>query len=156
MPRPKYCWDTSVFLAILCNEEKSQEEAAGLLEVIDLADSGRITVIAPTSLLSEVLDTPRGPEARDKLNRLFLRSGYVMQDVNLPIASLAGELRMRARDEGRTLRTIDSHFIATALVHSVDALHSFDRDHLKLDGLPIVNGLHVTKPKGSQTLLDLG
>ena len=155
MSSPKFCWDSSVFIALLTAEPRSEEDVAGLSEVIDLVDRREVTVITSSLIRSEVLDDATDPDLRRRLEDLFRRPSCVMVDVNRAISDKAGSLRSACRESGRRLRTPDAVFIATALLHRVDALHSFDDDHLSLSRRPEVDGLLICKPHGTQTILSL-
>ena len=58
-------------------------------------------------------------------------------------------------DTGLRLRTPDSHFVATALIHNCDALNTFDRGLLRLSETEAVDGLTIIKPLVEQTELPL-
>ena len=38
MPKPSYCWDSCVIIALLTGEKRAQDEVDGLREVADLVD----------------------------------------------------------------------------------------------------------------------
>lgn len=155
MPTPKYCWDSCVFIAILSGEERTPEEKAALLEVVDAADRGAVIIVTSAMARAEVLEDVQQPRVRELFDALFRRPNFLMMDVSAAIAERAGEIRQRARASGRRIESADAAFIATALAHRVDAFHTLDDRLLNLDGSVHVDGLHICKPSGEQTILNL-
>lgn len=90
-----------------------------------------------------------------RLEGLFKRPNIVQVAASAEIMRRAGQVRTAARDAGRSLKSPDSVYIATALLHHADALHTFDEKLLHLNGLALVDGLPITKPQGAQTLLQI-
>src|SRR5713101_2409586 len=136
MQRPKYCWDSSVFLVILTGEKRSEDDLNGLLEVTDLADRQRATIITSSMVRIEVLDDVTDPTIRKRLDDLFRRPSFVTVDINSAIQDKAATLRAACRKAGRKLKSPDAIFIATAILHSADAVHTFDDKLLKLSQNP--------------------
>ena len=155
MPKPKYCWDSCIFVTILTGEERSPEELQGLNEVIDLVDRRRALIITSSIVRTEVLDDIDDPKVRQGLDALFRRSSFLTVDVNNAISDKAGELRNRARAANRRLRVPDAIFVATALTHRVDALHTFDDQLLGWSQQTEVDGLLICRPGAEQTILEL-
>lgn len=155
MPPSKFCWDSTVFVTHLTGELRTQDEIDGLNEVVDLADRGAAIIVTCAMAEIEVIG-PRGdPITVEKFRALFKRPEFQMVDINPVISQLAGELRALARDDGRSLHSADSTFVATAMAYRLDGLHTFDEGILGLDGKPYVRGLSITKPRGTQTILRL-
>jgi predicted nucleic acid-binding protein len=151
MATPKYYWDTTAFLALLHND-KSPEEMAGLLEVVDMADAGEAYIITSVETVTEVLDRNGYPPARERFRKIFERPNYRMVQKSLAIGEKAADLRQKIL----RLKAPDATHLATALLYKVDELHTFDGDDLlKLDGEAVVEGLKIRKPSAPQKRLDL-
>lgn len=156
MPSRKFCWDTSVFIAMLAPQFTSEEERAGISEVVALADSGQVIIVTSTIAMAEVLGEVVADPIRERFEALFQRPNFVLQDANPSITQHAGTIRVRGRAEGRRIHTPDATFIATALAHRVEAFHTLDEKLLKLSASSLVDGLVISRPHGTQMLLDLG
>lgn len=126
-----------------------------LAEVIDLADRNEVVICTSSIVFTEALGDSGNPVVRDHLKALFRRPNFVTLDVNPALAEKAGEIRENARVDGRSIKTPDSVFLATALAFRVHAMHTFDDKVLALSGSPSVDGLTITKPRGTQTILPL-
>jgi len=155
MPRPKYCWDSSVFIALLTGEERAEGETEGLLEIVDAADCGKAVIVASAQVMTEVLPDLDDPTVSRRLEDLFKRAAFQMFDINQPILTKARNIRRLGRQNGRSIKSPDAVIAATAIIHEVDALHTFDGQLLNLSGEPEVDGLVICKPQGSQTILRL-
>lgn len=154
MPPAKFCWDSGVFVAWLTAEPRSEEELAGLREVVDLADSRRAIIVTSSLAFTEVLgDQPHHP-VRDIFANLFRRPQFISQDPTPAISNLAADVRDELRADGRSLQTPDAVMLATAIAHHVDALHTFDGHLLRLNGHRAAHGIVICKPQGVQTLLN--
>lgn len=155
MPSAKYCWDSCVFIALLTGEARPDGEIDGMLEVVDLVDRHQAVIITSALVRTEVLEDNDDPAIRERLEYMFRRPSCVMIDVNAAISAKAGALRATCRAAGRSLKTPDAVFIATATLHGAVALHTLDDQLLGLSGLPEVDGLLISKPCGDQTILSL-
>lgn len=159
MPKSKFCWDACLFIAHLNGEVRTEEEAAGMREVLEMIRTGKAHIITSAVVLSEVLNRAADAvRARDKLHAMLARPGFTVVDANLAIATKAGEFRERVNSPGSPymLKRNDAIYAATAALYRVDALHTFDPDLLNLNGSPLVDGLIVNRPRGLQTTLALG
>lgn len=155
MPKPRYCWDANVFIAHLMSEERSQEELDGLREIVDLVDQGRAIIVTSAQVHTEVLNRADGA-ARDSLERLFATPRFFVQELNSGIGARAARIRESVLSAtGVALKGADSAYIATALELECEALHTFDRQLLRISGREEVDGLLITKPYGTQTVLRL-
>src|SRR2546421_11794983 len=155
MQQPRYGWDACVVIALLTGEDRPEGERSGLLEVVDLIDSGKAAVLTSSLIRAEVLEDASNPDLRQKLEDVFRRPNCVAIDVSPAISERAGQIRSACRAAGRQLKTPDALYIATGLVHGVDEFHTFDDKLLSLSGLPEVEGLVITKPHATQTILPL-
>ena len=155
MPKPKYCWDSCVLIAHLTGENRPEDELEGLHEIVDLIDRRQAILITSAQAMSEVLTGPADPSLQGRLDALFRRPSCVMVDLNRVVLSKAGAIRQAVRNAGGRIEAPDAHFIATAVLHGVDALHTFDDRLLRLSGDQAVEGLRISKPRGDQMLLSL-
>lgn len=156
MPNPNYCWDSGVFIALLTGESaRTAEEIAGMREVVDLVDRGGAIISTSAMAQPEVLSNRANPDTREKFEALFKRQNFQVIPANSAIFTLATEIREEATREGRSIRTPDAIFIATAVAYRLDALHTFDEKLLAVSGRSCARGLLICKPRASQTVLGL-
>ena len=159
MPKSRFCWDACLFIAHLNGEVRSEEEAAGMREVLELIRTGKAHILTSAVISSEVLNRASDAgRARDALHVMLARPGFTVVDANLAIGTKAGEFRERVNYQGspHNLKRNDAIYAATASLYGVDALHTFDPDLLDLNGSPLIDFLKVCKPRGLQTTLALG
>ena len=112
-----------------------------------MVERRQATIITSEVVISEVL------EDAAKLEELMKRPEYFMVTPGAPIQRKVRDIRTAAREIGRTPKTPDATFIATALLYKAEALHTFDGPVLGLSGLTCVDGLTICKPSGDQTTL---
>lgn len=151
----KYCWDATVFLALLTREERTPDELAGLAEVMEIVDQGRARIVTSALIHSEAIGRPENPHVVEALAGLFQRPNFVHMDLNPELSRMAGRIREQVIEDGMKLTTEDASYIATAIAYRVDALHTFDHHQLRLSDHRATGGLVICKPRGSQTLLGL-
>jgi predicted nucleic acid-binding protein len=142
--KPKYAWDTSVFLAWLT--EQADAPLADIEAVAEEIDKNVAALITSTTTYSEVLEVKHSKDKMDQFRDFLKRSNIVTQDVTVTIAEKAQEIRGKALAEGRKIKTPDAQHLATAILCKADVLHSLDPDMLNLDGSPIVDGLKIKLP----------
>ena len=156
MPSLKACWDACVFISILKGEVRSPDEMNGLREMMDLVDRKQATLITSALVEAEVIGLVDQLDVQQRLEAIFERPNIVQVAASNEVFRKAGALRRAAQQAGRSVKTPDSIYIATALLHSADVLHTFDQKLLALDGSVVVDGLPITTPRGEQTILQLG
>lgn len=151
-----YCWDTSVFLALLKGNQDNQspEEIMGLRAAVDDIHNRRANLVTSTLIFAEVLPAGMSEERYDVFRSFFLRENVSAWEVSASIAHRTGDVRTRAASAGKKTSTEDAVFIATALVSGCSHLHSFDPDHLRLAEL-FAEELTIVKPTGTQVSMDL-
>ncbi len=151
-----YCWDTSVFLALLrgADDNRAPEEVLGLRAAVDDVHNERAILVTSTLIFAEVLPANLTDEQYDIFRRFFERDNVLVFEVSAAIARSAGEVRSRALEGGKKTHTEDAIFIATALAVGCEALHSYDPAHLRLAGM-LEDELTVCKPTGTQASLDM-
>jgi predicted nucleic acid-binding protein len=142
-----------VVIALLTGEKRDQDEIDGMLEIVDLVDRRQAMLITSSMVRTEVLEDSNDPTVIERLETMFRRPSCVMIDANRAILEKARSVRTAAKSAKRSLKSPDAIFVATALLHGADALHTFDDKLLTLNGRPEVEGLQIVKPRGVQTLL---
>lgn len=152
--RPKYYWDSGLFIAWLKNETRKPGEMEGLAEVVSMIDRGDAVLITSVVTRTEVLESTLTPENRGKFDDLFKRTNCLMVDINAPISELAHDIREYYKAQGDSVKTPDSQHLATAITYDCDALHTFDEDDLisksgNVAGHPLI----ICKPKGQQMVM---
>jgi len=151
--KPIYSWDATVFIAWLKEEESP--DLVGIDLVANLIDAGEVVLVVSVTAYSEVLETQHSPEQMDKFRRFLDRSNIVLANTTTVIAERAGTIRARGqqdRPNKRQIKTPDATFLAAAIIHKADEFHTLDDQLLKLNGLPIVDGLKICKPAVKDSL----
>ena len=145
--RPKYCWDTSVFLAWILEEDGQPLDDIGL--VADEIDGDRADLIVSATVYSEILEAKHSKRKIKQLRQYLKRSNVISVDMTVGIAEKASDIRGKAlkAKEKRKLKTPDAQVAATAIVYGADVLHSLDAHLLNLDGSAAVDGLRITRPR---------
>lgn len=154
MQRIRYCWDSCVFIAILSDEERPNDELVALRDVVDAVDRGQVSMITSTIVQAEVLDVVEDPDKAARFRHLMNLPNVTEESVTHGIARDAGEMRLALRGKQK-LQTADAIFIATALVHKCNSLQTYDDKLLNLSGRQEVKGLAITRPVADQTSLAL-
>lgn len=151
-----YCWDTSVFLALLlgADDNRAPEEILGLRAAVDDIHNDRAALVTSTLIFAEVLPGAMGARQYAVFERFFERGNVEVHEVSAAIARTAGEVRIRSATIGRKLQAEDSIFIATALAAGCEHLHTFDMDQLRL-ALILSDDLMICRPTGTQASMDL-
>ena len=155
MPKPKYCWDSCVLIAILTGDRRDAGEVQGLRDAMDQVDRDEVVLITSVLIRTEVLEFVVDIKSRNLLQEFLLRSNVVGQPVTSSISEMAGRIRATLRPKEIKLKTPDAIFVATAIVHRCDALYTYDQGLLRLSGRPVVNGLKITIPSRPQLGLRL-
>jgi predicted nucleic acid-binding protein len=139
-----YCWDTSVFLAWI-----NQEENAPLGDidiVLNKVYSKEISLIVSVTTYTEILRAKHTREQLETFDRFLSRSNVFRADATFPIAQKAEEIRSRALAENRKIKTPDATIISTAICYSAAALFTLEPSHHNLSGRSIVDGLIISLP----------
>jgi len=161
---PKYHWDTNLFTAWLKDERRPPGEMDGLQKVLEANARNENMIMTSSITVAEikagVLSTADG---RKKLDRVLLRPNLLVINVDLRIASLAGEIKSYYLSHPRTISLGDAVQCATAILHDADELHTFDDRGTRTSvGLIEISGnvagqynLTITKPFEKQAELNL-
>jgi predicted nucleic acid-binding protein len=145
--RPKYCWDTTVFLAWISEEEGQPLDDIGL--VADEIDADRADLVVSAIVYSEVLEAKHNKREIKQFQRFLKRSNVIAVDMTVGIAQKASDIRSKAfkAKQRRNLKSPDAIIAATAIIYGADVLHSFDPHLLTLHGSAIVDSLKITPPR---------
>lgn len=57
--KAKYCWDSCVFIAILSDERRAEDELVALHDVVDAVDRGSAIMVTSTVIQAEALKVER-------------------------------------------------------------------------------------------------
>jgi predicted nucleic acid-binding protein len=134
-------WDTSVFLDYFNEDDQHHAVIAAVLRDIRASD-GRRLIATSTFTLTEVVHIKaemQEPDFRDSAEELMDffwndRSVLRLVDLHAGIARRARSLQRHVVGQGGKLTASDAVHLATASWLQVNEMHSYDRDHLRLDG----------------------
>ena len=156
--KPIYCWDSSVLLAVLKNEPRSNEEISGLNIVLSEIDKQEAKVIFSAILKIEVLECEMDSSETNMFDKAMQRSNIQEISTSKIITDLARKIRdyyqQQSRIDGKkTLSVADCVHLATAIHYSADEFHTYDEGKKSNDrGLLGLNGnvaghfLRICKP----------
>jgi predicted nucleic acid-binding protein len=145
--KPNYCWDACIFIAWLGDDRTAPLN--DIAAVIDEIEQKKANLIVPVTAFMEVLEVHQSADQMDKFEQFLKRSNVYTVETSIPIGKKAGEIRnagLKCRPK-RNIHTPDATYIATAILHKADVLHTLEKPFLSLDGHPIVERLRITKPK---------
>jgi predicted nucleic acid-binding protein len=153
--KPRYCWDTSIFLAWFKNEPIS--ETPGMRAVIDEITSKRAILVVPVTVYTEILEHHNSPDVMKAFRDFLKRSNIQVVNITMGLAEKAESIRTKGERErkARKIKTPDALYLACAIKAEVDMLHSADKDMLQLNGHATVDGLKICHPRtvsGDQSL----
>ena len=155
MQKPRYCWDSCIFIAVLTGEPRTEDELHALKDVMDQIDRKEVVLVTSVLIRTEVLDAFDSHTMRKEMERFLLRSNVVEQPVTPGIGTSAGEIRAALGRKAIKIKAPDAIFVATAIAHDCDALHTYDEGILRHSERPEVSGLKITKPSSLQLGLRL-
>lgn len=102
--KPKYYWDSTLFLALLKDEKRKAGEMEGLAEIVWMADHEQATVVTSVTTKGEVLQSTLPPDARHVFGQVFRRPSVVMVDLTERIADWLVRYEIFIVSKGRGLR----------------------------------------------------
>ena len=153
--KPIYSWDACVFLAWLKGD--ACHPLADIERVLNQVENDRALLTVSVSAYAEILCGDLPSQAADDLLKFLRHPNVTLLDVNMSIASKAASMRNAGLhgNPKRSLKLPDAYVIANAILTNSHVLHTVDDALLKLSGLPIVDGLAITKPQdiSGQTIL---
>lgn len=131
-----YYWDACVFFAWVKDEQRPENEMQGVREHIELLKKNEIRIFTSALTLCEVRSGRLSDQQMDIFERVLQRRNLGLVDVDRRIARRAAELKnyygARRGDFGdKTLSTPDAIHLATAIIYSADAFHTFDGSNRK-------------------------
>ncbi len=150
MSKPKYCWDSSVFLGWL-NREASAP-LADIDALIKDIEANRAILVVSVNTYTEMLTAKHTPEQATAFADFLKRSSIIRVDVSFPIATKAEQIRSRGltmfkKGQKRSISASDAQIIATAIIHGCDVLHSLEPQHHNLSGHDAVDRLQISLPR---------
>jgi predicted nucleic acid-binding protein len=154
-------WDASIWIAWLCDEQRPNQEMAGVEECVLQVDRGEILLITSAVMYTEVNHLGLPQDAADKLGGLTTKRNVSILPLDPRVGALSIELRKFYRDLSRRdgkpeLTEHDADHLATAIHYRADAFYTFDdgkkggRGLLSLDGNVAGHRLVVCKPPITQ------
>ena len=144
---PVVYWDSCVFIDFL---KQTPGRIDTIRELVAMAQNGELLIITSVIVEGEVIKWPEDGISDDDANRkladFFRDSWIIRRAADARIMGIVRRLRQTHK-----LKLPDAIHVATALVHNVVALHTYDKDDLlKRDGVIPVDGktfLKIVKPE---------
>lgn len=155
----KQCWDATIFTSWLQGPSVTPGPYENLRALVTQAYTGNIYIITSAIVMAEILKGRLSNDAKEMLERFWKRRNVRREPVHNGVAMKAGEIRDFVRNRySRNLETPDATILATAVIHKVDVLYTYDHDDLlRLDG--DVDGYNLriqAPPTPDQGALELG
>jgi predicted nucleic acid-binding protein len=158
--RPVVYWDSCMYIHWLTgNQPEGLDDNAGLKEQIRRFKAGEVVLCASVVTSVEVLAcTLPEDRVREFLRLREMRDDFSHVAVDPVVADRAHEIRdyyqsLKDHHSGKTLSTPDAIHLATATLHEVDALYTFDKKRRRFLGLIPLSGnvagkydLRIEKP----------
>lgn len=132
--KPIICWDTSVFLAWIKNEERPNNEMAGVNDVALKIHSDHIILLTSAITEGEILESTLDELGKQRYKDLFKRKNCQMVNIDPKIMELTHKIRdhyqqQKSIDGLPTLTTPDAIHLATAIHHEANEFHTFDENN---------------------------
>ena len=150
-------WDACIFLAWLRDEKRPNNEMDGVEWAVRRIMKGQLRILTCATTRQEIIATKIGDEAEKKFSAFLDHKFVNFKDIDYPTSKLAGEIEEYYRknekagsNKGMTPK--DAQHLASAIVHGVDAFHTFDEGNkgglnlLGLDGNIAGYPLKICKP----------
>jgi predicted nucleic acid-binding protein len=144
---PIYCWDTSIWISWLVNENRPNNEMDGVMEVIEKVEKKQAIIITPALVDVEMLPCKFPPNVMDQFDKIFSKRNVQKKMVDNRVIQLSQDIR----NWKPKISVGDVIQLATAIHYKADELHTFDGDDLlplngNVAGYPLV----ICKPKANQ------
>lgn len=157
--KPIIYWDTCVFLALIKDENRPNNEMDGVYDIANKIYKDHIILLTSDITEGEILDSMMSDEAKQKLKDVFKRRNCRTVAADKKVNHLAKEIRdyyqqQKSIDGLPTILLPDAIHVATAILYSADEFHTFDerddknkrRALLPLDGNVAGYPLKICKP----------
>ena len=127
-PRPDWlCWDSSVFLAHLKEEQDKREYLPAIKDCLLKAAAGEITICASALMTCEVRESRLTEEAKRWLRELRFQPWFVSVSMDDGMLDLAGDVRDASQALGRKMITTpDAIHVAATIAAGCESLWTFD------------------------------
>src|SRR4051812_30363778 len=107
MQKLRYCWESSVFIALLTDEKRSPEELSGLREIVEIVDQHRGIIVTSTLVHGEVFSQGGNQVVEEALDALFRKPSFVQLSASPEIMNKVGRIRRAVSDLGLSIKTPD-------------------------------------------------
>jgi len=136
--RPKYYWDSCVFIAHLKKERDKYPVEVPIIEKLMASNSIADNAVIGSQLVRiEVLEWELTAPAKKSFDAFYSQGDNLIWDVDGRVATIAREIRdyykenpiMVGKGEQknpRGIKTPDAIHLATAILHKVDVFHTLD------------------------------
>lgn len=140
------CWDSNCFIAVLADEAGRADIC---LEILEQARLGEIDLCASYLALVETVKIPSlDDEETERRIRSFFDSPFIEKlGLNDEVATEARRLQRIANLDPR-----DAIHLATAIIAGADALHTYDRDLLRIDCQALALPIAIEPPQPPQAI----
>lgn len=119
-------WDSCIFIAIINNEKRPNNEMDGIYDCIDKIEKGQIRMMVLRDLLFQEVEL-RTLEAAQKFRIIMQRSGIELPSKDIRIERLAGELGDYYDSHSpKPLGQKDALHLATAIHYRANVFYTFD------------------------------
>lgn len=145
--KPIIYWDTCVFLALIKDEDRPNNEMMGVNDVAMKISKDHVILLTSDITMSEILEATLTVEAKEKLDDVFKRRNCQRAAVDNKIIRLSSEIRnyyqqRKTVDGLPTIEVPDAIHLATAIHYGATEFHTFDErdDRGKKRALLPLNG----------------
>lgn len=160
--KPRYYWDTCIYFAWLRQEEAHKEQLPAINDNANENKKKNNTIVTSVITLMEVLENLEPDEER-QFQECMRPGAHELKELTMPIARKARFYRgyyLKNLVEGSRLSFPDAIHLATAMLETVDEVHTLDdgkKDKhkfslLKLDGSVAGDVMKVCKPNFAKSL----
>lgn len=123
--RPNVYLDSGIYIHWFSGHNEP-EIVSGIDALITACDTGRITVVASTVVLIEVLEFFLNEEHKERFRGFLNRDNVGVVSVDRRIAEMAHEIRSYYEDAPPTVSTPDAIHLATAIAYNCEQFYTLD------------------------------
>ena len=138
-------WDSCTFIHRI---QQTPEHIDVLRQITDAAEKDKLSIVTSAFTLCEVAKVNKDvpdilPEEQERLIVDYFENPYiVLRSVDRAVAKKAREiLRFKESIKGK-----DAVHVATAVLHGIPIMHTFDRKLQTLTGAPCIGSLRIQAP----------